>query len=31
MEPLSSFAISFAAGIALDIYNKNQVTVKKDI
>jgi len=31
MEPLSSFGISIAAGIALDIYNKSQGTVKKEI
>lgn len=31
MEHLSSFAISIAAGIALDIYNKSQKTVKKEL
>ena len=31
MEPLSSFGISVAAGIALDIYNESQSTVKKEI
>ncbi|WP_163325035.1 PIN domain-containing protein [Draconibacterium mangrovi] len=31
MEPLSSFGISIAAGIALDIYNKSQGIVKKEI
>ena len=31
MEPLSSFGISIAAGIALDIYNKSQGTVKNEI
>lgn len=31
MEPLSSFAISLAAGIALDIYNKSQGDVKKEL
>lgn len=31
MDPLSSFAISLAAGIALDIYNKSQGTVKKEL
>ncbi len=31
MEPLSSFAISLAAGIALDIYNKSQGTVKNEL
>lgn len=31
MEPLSSFGISIAAGIALDIYNKSQGKVKIEI
>ncbi|MGQ1947964.1 hypothetical protein ACT3CD_12785 [Geofilum sp. OHC36d9] len=31
MEPISSFGISIAAGIALDIYNKSQGIVKKEI
>jgi hypothetical protein len=31
MEPLSSFAISIAAGIALDIYNKSQGKVKNEL
>lgn len=31
MEPLSSFAISFAAGIAFDLWSKSQGTVEKEI
>ncbi len=31
MEALSSFAISIAAGIALEIFNKSQETVEKEI
>ncbi len=31
MEPLSSFGISIAAGIALDIYKKSKGTIKKEI
>jgi hypothetical protein len=31
MEPLSSFGLSIAAGVALDIYNGYQGTVKKEI
>jgi len=31
MEPLSSFAISLAAGIAIDFYNHSQSSVKKEL
>ncbi len=31
MEPLSSFAISIAAGIAIDLWNKSQIGVDKEI